>query len=83
MTGAMGLQGGILEGEILLNLDTEEDDELDIGCAGGIDITATRRYNGKPLPRAVAAYQIKVSGLKGGHSGIDIHLGLGKCPTKL
>ena len=39
MTGAMGLEGGVLQGEILLNLDTEEDDELDIGCAGGIDIT--------------------------------------------
>ncbi|HDZ13711.1 MAG TPA: aminoacyl-histidine dipeptidase [Pricia sp.] len=77
MTGAMGLQGGMLKGEILLNLDTEEDDELDIGCAGGIDVTATRRYNGKPVPRAVLPYELKVKGLQGGHSGIDIHLGLG------
>ena len=77
MTGAMGLQGGMLKGEILLNLDTEEDDELDIGCAGGIDITATRRYHGKPVPRAVLPYELKVKGLQGGHSGIDIHLGLG------
>lgn len=77
MTGAMGLQGGVLQGEILLNLDTEEDDELDIGCAGGIDVTATRRYNGKPVPRAVTPYEIKVKGLQGGHSGIDIHRGLG------
>lgn len=77
MTGAMGLAGGVLQGEILLNLDTEEDDELDIGCAGGIDITATRRYNGKPVPRAVTPYEIKVNGLQGGHSGIDIHRGLG------
>ena len=45
MTGAMGLQGGMLDGEILLNLDTEEDDEIDIGCAGGVDVTATRSYN--------------------------------------
>jgi len=44
MTGAMGLKGGVLQGEILLNLDTEEDDEIDIGCAGGIDVTATRNY---------------------------------------
>ncbi len=77
MTGAMGLEGGVLQGEILLNLDTEEDDELDIGCAGGIDVTATRRYNGKPVPRAVTPYEIKVKGLQGGHSGIDIHRGLG------
>ncbi|WP_373517214.1 aminoacyl-histidine dipeptidase [Pricia sp.] len=77
MTGAMGLKGGVLQGKILLNLDTEEDDELDIGCAGGIDVTATRRYNGKPVPRAVTPYEIKVKGLQGGHSGIDIHRGLG------
>lgn len=77
MTGAMGLEGGVLKGEILLNLDTEEDDELDIGCAGGIDVTATRRYNGKPVPRAVMPYEIIVKGLQGGHSGIDIHRGLG------
>lgn len=77
MTGAQGLKGGILQGEILLNLDTEEDDELDIGCAGGIDVTATRVYNGKPVPRAVIPYEIKVKGLQGGHSGIDIHKGLG------
>ena len=77
MSGAMGLKGGVLQGEILLNLDTEEDDELDIGCAGGIDVTATRRYNGKPVPRAVTPYELKVKGLQGGHSGIDIHRGLG------
>jgi len=77
MTGAMGLKGGILKGKILLNLDTEEDDELDIGCAGGIDVTATRQYNGKPVPRATVGYKICVNGLQGGHSGIDIHKGLG------
>ncbi|WP_276166224.1 aminoacyl-histidine dipeptidase [Zobellia alginiliquefaciens] len=77
MTGAMGLEGGVLKGDILLNLDTEEDDELDIGCAGGIDITATRSYNEKTAPRATTAYEIKVNGLKGGHSGIEIHKGLG------
>ena len=56
MTGAIGLKAGVLQGEILLNLDTEEDDEIDIGCAGGIDVTATRSYNQKPLPRVVEAY---------------------------
>ncbi|MBU2975858.1 aminoacyl-histidine dipeptidase [Zobellia sp. B3R18] len=77
MTGAMGLEGGVLQGEILLNLDTEEDDELDIGCAGGIDITATRKYNEKSVPRATVGYEITVNGLNGGHSGIEIHKGLG------
>lgn len=77
MTGAMGLKGGVLQGEILLNLDTEEDDEIDIGCAGGIDVTATRSYKEKSLPRAVKAYAITVKGLNGGHSGMDIHKGLG------
>jgi dipeptidase D len=77
MTGAMGLQSGVLKGEILLNLDTEEDDEIDIGCAGGIDVTATRTYKEKPLPKDVKAYTIAVKGLNGGHSGMDIHKGLG------
>ncbi|MBK0369141.1 aminoacyl-histidine dipeptidase [Flavobacterium agrisoli] len=77
MTGAMGLKGGILKGEILLNLDTEEDDEIDIGCAGGIDVTATRSYHVEEVPEGSVGYAIKVKGLKGGHSGMDIHKGLG------
>jgi dipeptidase D len=77
MTGAMGLKGGLLEGEILLNLDTEEDDEIDIGCAGGIDITATRSYEPEPTPENSLAFKLIVKGLKGGHSGMDIHKGLG------
>lgn len=77
MTGAMGLEGGILKGKILLNLDTEEDDELDIGCAGGIDVTAMGVYEEQPVPETFMGYGIKVKGLQGGHSGIDIHKGLG------
>jgi dipeptidase D len=77
MTGAMGLQDGMLDGEILLNLDTEEDDELDIGCAGGVDVTATRTYNEEEIPEGSVGYTINVKGLKGGHSGMDIHKGLG------
>ena len=77
MTGAMGLEGGILKGEILLNLDTEEDDEIDIGCAGGIDVTAKRKYQEQEVPEDTIAYTITVKGLKGGHSGMDIHKGLG------
>lgn len=77
MTGAFGLKGGILKGEVLLNLDTEEDDEIDIGCAGGIDVTAIRKYNEKSALRGDIGYRVVVSGLKGGHSGMDIIKGLG------
>lgn len=77
MTGAMGLQSGVLQGEILLNLDTEEDDEIGIGCAGGIDVTASRKYNEVEMPRNYKAYKLSVTGLQGGHSGMDIHKGLG------
>ena len=77
MTGALNLKGGILTGEILLNMDTEEDDEIDIGCAGGIDVLATRRYEEEETPENSVGYRITVKGLQGGHSGIDIHKGLG------
>ncbi len=77
MTGAMGLKGGVLKGQILLNLDTEEDNEIDIGCAGGIDITATRTYEEQTAPKKSIAYRISVKGLHGGHSGMDIHRGFG------
>ena len=77
MTGALNLKGGVLQGEILLNLDTEEDDEIDIGCAGGIDVTASRAYNFEETPEGSVGYSITVRGLNGGHSGMDIHKGLG------
>ncbi|RNC86815.1 MAG: aminoacyl-histidine dipeptidase [Winogradskyella sp.] len=77
MTGAMGLKGGILNGEILLNLDTEEDDEIGVGCAGGIDVTATRTYLREQTPKNSISYTIEVKGLQGGHSGMQIHEGLG------
>ena len=77
MTGALNLKGGILQGEILLNLDTEEDDEIDIGCAGGIDVTAIRSYKQEPTPEGSVGYIITVKGLNGGHSGMDINKGLG------
>jgi len=77
MTGALNLEGGLLDGKILLNLDTEEDTELTIGCAGGIDVTATGSYE-KSIPDANAhAFTLSVKGLSGGHSGADIHLGKG------
>jgi dipeptidase D len=77
MTGAMELQGGVLNGEILLNLDTEEDDEIGVGCAGGVDVTAAGTYNTVNVPENVKAFTINVKGLQGGHSGMDIIKGLG------
>lgn len=77
MTGALNLEGGLLDGHILLNLDTEEDHELTIGCAGGLDLTAQGSYETVPAPADQLAYTIRVKGLTGGHSGGDIHLGRG------
>ena len=77
MTGALNLKGGILQGQILLNLDTEEDDEIDIGCAGGIDVTATAEFDEEDTPEGSVGYIVTVKGLNGGHSGMDIHKGLG------
>ena len=75
MTGALGLKPGQLHGKILLNLDTEEDDEIDIGCAGGIDVTATQNYELEESKGQIIKIEIK--GLQGGHSGMDIHKGFG------
>jgi len=77
MTGAKGLEPGFLDGEILLNLDTEDDDELSIGCAGGIDTLVNMDYPEVTLPSEAMGLRIAVNGLKGGHSGMDIHLGRG------
>jgi dipeptidase D len=77
MTGAMGLKGGLLKGDILLNLDTEDDDEIGVGCAGGIDVTAIGTYNEEDTPEIKIGYSIEVTGLQGGHSGMDIHKGFG------
>lgn len=76
MTGALALQGGMLDSNILLNLDTEADNELTIGCAGGIDVTATGSYEQVKAGEG-SAFTITVKGLTGGHSGGDIHLGRG------
>ena len=77
MTGAMGLEAGYLSGEILLNLDSEDDDEIGVGCAGGIDITASKKYKPENTQENVSGYKITVSGLQGGHSGMDIHKDFG------
>ncbi|TYR33367.1 aminoacyl-histidine dipeptidase [Sphingobacterium phlebotomi] len=77
MTGAKGLQGNLLKGEVLLNLDTEEDTEIDIGCAGGVDVTARRTYIPETDEVDLVYYRLTVKGLHGGHSGMEIHKGLG------
>lgn len=77
MTGALGLKGGLLHAKYMLNLDTEDDHELTIGCAGGVDVTATGTYKREAVKGDYKTYRISVSGLTGGHSGMDIHLGRG------
>lgn len=77
MYGANGLPGGEFEGEILLNLDTEQEGELIIGSAGGVDITATLDYQEAESDKTDAAVKITIKGLKGGHSGLEICEGRG------
>ena len=77
MTGAMGLKGGLLNAKYMLNLDTEEDHELTIGCAGGVDVTGIGKFKQKKVPEGSVAFKIGVKGLAGGHSGMEIHLGKG------
>ncbi|OQY04540.1 MAG: cytosol nonspecific dipeptidase [Bacteroidetes bacterium 4572_117] len=74
MTGANELKPGVLDGDILINLDSEDEGELYIGCAGGIDATATFNYTYEPAPENFKAFKLSVTGLKGGHSGLDIPL---------
>ena len=74
MTGAKELDGSLLSGKILLNLDTEDDDEFSVGCAGGIDTNTLYNYAQESVPENFTAFKIEVKGLKGGHSGMDIHL---------
>ncbi|MCF8230253.1 MAG: beta-Ala-His dipeptidase, partial [Bacteroidales bacterium] len=77
MTGANGLKPGILKGDILINMDSEDEGELYIGCAGGVNTNTTFEYENVEVPANMAPYKISVTGLKGGHSGLDIHLGRG------
>jgi len=77
MTGAKEMDGSLFQGEILLNLDTEDDDELSIGCAGGIDTNTTYNYEKVETPKNVTSFRIEIKGLLGGHSGMDIDSGRG------
>ena len=73
LTGAKALEPGFMTGSVLLNLDSEDEGEIFIGCAGGIDTVAVLHYEKEPVPKSHAAMEISVSGLLGGHSGDDIH----------
>ena len=75
MTGAKGLQKNWLEAKYLLNIDTEEDDELTIGCAGGVDTLVEHTFDTESVPDSYVGWAIELKGLFGGHSGTDIHLG--------
>jgi dipeptidase D len=73
LTGAFGLEKGFIEGNILLNLDSEDEGELFIGCSGGNDTTAVFEYRSKNVPEKSLSFEIGIKGLQGGHSGDDIH----------
>lgn len=77
LTGAFGLKPGFLKGEILLNLDSEDDGELFIGCAGGKDTVINMGYVKEDIPSHFNSFKLTVTGLLGGHSGDDIHKGRG------
>jgi dipeptidase D len=77
MTGAFGLKPGLLDGDILLNLDSEDEGEIYVGCAGGIDANITYTYKTEDVPLNSTAFKISLLGLKGGHSGMEIILGRG------
>lgn len=76
MDGAFGLKPGLLKGTVLINLDSEDEGELFVGCAGGIDVAAKTTYE-EVAPQAGTTFEFKISGLSGGHSGLDINLGRG------
>nr|WP_319401161.1 aminoacyl-histidine dipeptidase [uncultured Carboxylicivirga sp.] len=75
MTGANALKPGLLQGDILLNLDSEDEGELYVGCAGGTDATIEFKYTEESIPEGAVAYKLSLTGLKGGHSGLDINRG--------
>ncbi len=77
MTGATNLKPGVIKGDILINMDSEDEGELYIGCAGGTNGNFKFNYLEMPVPAGHVACKISLTGLKGGHSGVDIHLGRG------
>ena len=77
MDGAFGLQANWLQADILINTDSEEEGEIYMGCAGGIDFISTLPLSREAIPAGFQTFKLTLKGLKGGHSGGDIHLGLG------
>jgi len=77
MTGAFGLQAGWLKGDILLNMDSEDEGELYVGCAGGVNGNIEFEYDEMIVPKGYSPFKVIIKGLKGGHSGLDINLGRG------
>ncbi|WNY83712.1 cytosol nonspecific dipeptidase [Cronobacter dublinensis] len=77
MDGAFGLQAGWLQADILINTDSEEEGEIYMGCAGGIDFISTLKLSREAIPAGFETFKLTLKGLKGGHSGGDVHLGLG------
>ncbi len=75
MTGAFGLQPNWLTGDILINTDSEQEGEVYMGCAGGVDAEATFELSFEPVPEQYQSFNLSISGLKGGHSGVDIDTG--------
>ncbi len=74
MAGAMGVDSNLLRGRRLINIDSEDSDVLTVGCAGGINLDIYKTYSSESLPESYQSFEITLSGLKGGHSGCDIHL---------
>jgi dipeptidase D len=83
MTGAFNLQPGVLKGDILMNMDSEDEGELYIGCAGGMNATMSFSYSEENVPAGHSAFRLSVTGMKGGHSGMDINLGRGNAIKSL
>lgn len=77
MTGVFNLEPGVLKGDILINLDSEEEGEIYVGCAGGVNANVKVPYENESTPTGMVAYKLEAKGLKGGHSGMDIILGRG------
>ena len=77
MSGINGLAPGVLQGTTLINLDSEEEGTFTIGSAGGEHTGFSSSYDQVPAPTGMASYEVSITGLKGGHSGVDIDLGRG------
>lgn len=77
MTGAHNLEPDVLKGDILINLDSETEGEIYVGCAGGLDATAEFKYKAEVLPKDYEVFAINVKGMRGGHSGMEINEGRG------